>query len=113
MPVKYKQYFRNAIKKNKDLFDSFDDIYEKYDGNPKKWENDFKKLGGEVLIELKKTEDKLCQQSEKSSYAKFSQQLADKFWEEVRKHYPKIDEVGSESISERANPAAEVINDLF
>jgi hypothetical protein len=36
----------------------------------------------------------LCGKSENSGYGKFSTSLSDKFWGEVRKYVPEVDNVG-------------------
>ena len=42
---------------------------------------------------------KLCAQMGKGQYSKFSEQLSEKFWAEVRKIFPKIDFVGVKDIT--------------
>lgn len=89
--VKYKQYIKNLIEKEKDLFESFKKAHFEYEQG--KNEDEFHKVGSEVVKKLKQTEDKLCLQTETGQYNKYSNQLSDKFWDEVRRLYPKIDEV--------------------
>lgn len=110
MSVKYKEFYKKTLKKNKSLFEDFEIVHEKYAKNPIKYKEEFNRIGGEIMVILKKAEDKLCFQSEQSRFAKYSEQLSQKFWDEVKKDFPKIEEV---STSSNALPAEDIIDDLF
>jgi len=93
MPVKYKKYYKDLLEREKELFVEFKKVHDAFDKDPEKWKNDFNRLGSEVLLKLKKTENSLCARSELSKYAKYSTKLADKVWLLARKNFPKIDMV--------------------
>jgi|GEM_PF-271630 len=104
--VKYKLYIKNLIEKEKELFENFNKAHLDYMRG--KNEKKFHEIGTEVVKKLKQTEDKLCLQTETGQYNKYSNQLSDKFWDEVRRLYPKIDEVKVVPVTEGVN-----IDDLF
>ena len=79
---------------NKYIFHSFQKLHDDYSHDPKKWQNTFNSEGQKVLHIIQKWENTLCAKSESGKYAKFSSNLADKFWTEVRLVFPKIDYVG-------------------
>lgn len=82
------------MSEQKELFDNFSDIHREYMLNSGQWQKLFNQYGGEVLEIIRNYERKLCAQMGKGQYSKFTEQLSEKFWEEVRKVFPKIDFVG-------------------
>lgn len=85
---------------NKGLFDEFKGIHDRYGMEQDlplqagKLQDEFNKIGAEVLVVIKQWEDKLCGHSEGSGYASYSGGLAQKFQDEIRKAFPFIDSVG-------------------
>lgn len=92
--TKYKEYFDMMLRENKELFDEFRGIHDKYGMEQDKLQNEFNKIGGKVLNVIRTWEDKLCGRSEGSGYASYSGGLAQKFQDEIRKVFPMIDNVG-------------------
>ena len=92
--TKYKKYFDDMIAQNKELFESFRETHDNYVKSPKDWKDKFNSEGEKVLEVVKHYENLLCHHSENVGYGKFSTNLADKFWVEVRLHFPRIDFVG-------------------
>ncbi len=92
--TKYKQIFDEMIKKNRELFIKFKITHDMYANDKKTWSNQFNEEGEKVLEIIREYENILCKHSEQGKYSKFSGNLAEKFWIEVRKNYPKIDFVG-------------------
>lgn len=82
------------IAKNKELFIRFKIVHDQYQTDPQTYRQEFNELGTQVLPIIQEYENSLCGKSETSGYAKFSSKLAEKFQEEVRKNYPRIDFVG-------------------
>lgn len=82
------------MEKNEWLFGEFKKVHDGYMLNPQKYEEQFNKLGKEVVDEIREWERRLCGFSEKGQYGVFSSKLAEKFWNEVRAYFPKIDFVG-------------------
>ena len=92
--TKYKEYYDLMVSANKELFDEFKTIHDRYGMEEEKFQNEFNRVVAKVQIVLKEWEDKLCGRSEGSGYASYSGGLAQKFQDEVRKHFPFIDNIG-------------------
>lgn len=91
---KYKKAVEQMISENKEIFDNFKVVHDNYVLDRNKWTVEFNKQGEVVLEIIRKYEKLLTLHSDNSSFSKFSTNLSDKFWAEVRKIYPKIDFVG-------------------
>ncbi len=92
--TKHQEYYQKMIDQNLDLFSKFQDLHDKYVLEPKKWQGEYNAVGEQVVTIIREWERKLCTESEKGKFGKFSNNLADKFWELVRTDYPRIDFVG-------------------
>ena len=82
------------VHNNWKLFTSFKNLHDRYLIEPEACHREFNAEGEKILGVIREWERRLCQQTEKGQYSKFSSGLADKFWELVRADYPKIDFVG-------------------
>lgn len=91
---KYRDYFRKMLEENEELFANFSQVHSKYANDKQTHQEEFNKVGDEVMLVVREWEGRLCGHSEKGQYAKFSSTLADKFWEEVKAFFPLIDFVG-------------------
>lgn len=91
---KHKQYFEDMLNYNKEIFNEFKIIHDKYLLNPDKFKQEFNEKGEEILNIIRKYENMLCGKSESGKYGKFSSGLSDKFWQLIRFRFPKIDFVG-------------------
>lgn len=83
------------VKKNEKLFSDFKRIHDKVEGD-KSLRKEFNQLGEEVTEIIRVYVDDLCRTSEGSGYGNYTSKLSDKFWNEVRKEFPLIDDVGIE-----------------
>jgi hypothetical protein len=92
----YQKAFQTMIAQNKELFDRFQAIHDAFVLNPHANKAKFNDVGKEVTDVIREYERRLCAQMGKSMYSKFSQNLSEKFWREVRAAFPKIDFVGVE-----------------
>ena len=92
--VKYKQQVQDMLEVNAELFKEFQHIHDKYLQDPQKWQEAFNETGRKVIPVLARWENMLCSKSESGKYGKFSTALADKFREEVKKHFPMVDRIG-------------------
>ena len=79
---------------NKEIFESFKIIHNNYAQDREKWKSEFNRVGEQVLNIIRQYENILCGYSERGSYGKYSTKLSEKFWEEIRKTFPLIDNVG-------------------
>lgn len=91
---KYQQFYDLMIENNKDLFDTFKQVHDAFVLAPDVNRARFNVLGSEVLDVIRDWERRLCGKSESGQYGKFSSGLAQRFWDTIRKTYPKIDFVG-------------------
>lgn len=91
---KYKKYFQEMVEAHPDLFAEFKTVHDNYVQDKATWKAEFNTQGEKVVEIIHEWEQRLCNKSEGGKYGKFSANLADKFWQEVRVEYPKIDFVG-------------------
>lgn len=91
--TKYKQQFQDMVEGHADLFAEFRQSYDQFKQNPKVYGDEFNRVGEKVKQIVQRYDNLLCLKSESGKYGKFSQNLSEKFWEEVRKTYPYIDEL--------------------
>lgn len=92
--TKSQQYFQDMMENHRDLFDDFKKIHDAYVQNPEKMQKEYNTKGEDILALIRRYENMLCNQSEGGRYGKFSANLAEKFWELIRKSFPKIDFIG-------------------
>ncbi len=82
------------LEQNKELFDNFKEIHDEYALNPGQWQKIYNEYGGEIMDIVRTYERKLLVKMGAGKYGRFSANLSDKFIEEIRKIFPKIDFVG-------------------
>jgi len=92
--TKYRQYLLKMLNDNKRLFEDFKKIHDEYSLIPEALQKEFNEQGEKVLEVIREYENRLCANTERGMYNKFSTQLADKFQNEVRTHFPMIDHIG-------------------
>ena len=91
---KYQAIFIRMQDENKELFDNFTQVHDAFILNPDANKVRFNEVGHEVLDVIREYERILCGKTESGQYGKFSSNLSQKFWSEIRKVYRKIDFVG-------------------
>ncbi len=91
---KFKQYYQLMKDNNRELIENFTEIHAGFNQNPDKWSTQFHEVGRDVLDAIRDWERRLCYGTEKGGYAKYSANLSEKYWEEVRSEFPLIDQVG-------------------
>jgi hypothetical protein len=92
--TKYKEYFLKMIEENKTVFDNFKKLHALYEQDESKWQNKLNEDGEVVMDIVREYENRLCSNTERGVYNKFSSGLSEKFQAEVRKTFPKIDHIG-------------------
>lgn len=90
----YQLIYETMIDSNKVLFENFFRLHELYVKNPHLTQHEFNEVGRDVLDVIHDYERKLCGKTEGGQYSKFSTNLSEKFWELIRKDFPKIDYIG-------------------
>src|SRR5690348_16884367 len=91
---KYKEFFQLMVTQNKQDFDEFKKIHDKFTKDPEKYRDQFNRLGSDILDITRDWENRLCRQSEGAGNSKFTTALSEKFQAEVKSHFPKINSVG-------------------
>ncbi|MBN1168515.1 hypothetical protein JXA63_01340 [Candidatus Woesebacteria bacterium] len=91
---KYKDYVQKMMEDNPEVFDEFKIIHSKYELDPDTNQTEFNRVGRIVQEVIREYENRLCRNTERGMYSKFSASLAEKFQNEVRKVFPKVDDIG-------------------
>lgn len=92
--TRYKEAFEQMIRDNKEIFENFKKIHDAYALNEAANQEKFNEVGKEVMNIVRKYEDILCKRSEVNGFGEYTSKLAEKFQNEVRKNFPKIDQIG-------------------
>ena len=92
--VKYKDYIQKMLGENKKQFEDFKKLHDNYTLNQSNLQSEFNKEGEKILEIVREYENRLCSNTERGLYNKYSAGLAQKFQDEVRKEFPMIDHVG-------------------
>lgn len=96
------------IEQNKAAFDEFQKLHDEYALNPEANQEIYNEEGKKIQEIIRKYEDILCGHSEKSGYGNYTASLAEKFHDEVRKHFPKIDYIGIKITRKAVAPSFEI-----
>lgn len=81
------------LKDYNEFFADFKKTCENYKSDPEEWGEKFNEQGTKVLRIVRRYENALCAKSENTGFGKFSENLSEKFWDEVRAYLPLIDQV--------------------
>jgi len=92
--TKYKEYVDKMLAHNRELFDSFRKVHDRYILDPDNLQEELNEIGKKVMSVVNEYEDKLCSQSEKGGYGQYAGKLAEKFRTELRKDFSHINHVG-------------------
>lgn len=92
--TKYKEYAQRMIRENQAAFGAFRKTHDLYSTDNEKYQEEFNREGEKILAIIREWENKLCLQSEKGGYAKFTGGLAEKFQAEIKAFFPLIDHIG-------------------
>ncbi len=94
--TKFQQVFQDMLNKNQSQFDEFRRVHDLYSEDPQKYQKQFDEVGRDIQDIVRRYENVLCGKSEGTGYGKFSTKLSEKFQEQVRQTFPKIDCIGLE-----------------
>lgn len=92
--MKYKEYFNQMVKENKEIFGAFTKIHFEYSTDQERYQEEFNREGEKILKIIHEWENRLCKLSESAGYGTFTGNLAEKFQTETKNHFPLIDHVG-------------------
>jgi len=82
------------LSENKELFADFRKLHSDYSLRPDDLQDKFNTEGKKVMEVVREYENRLCANTERGMYNKFSVNLAEKFQNEVKRVFPMIDHVG-------------------
>jgi hypothetical protein len=88
---KYKKQYQLMLENNKEVLDELKFAFNAYQINPVSNKDRFREVQMRALRTVRKNENALCAKTENTQYSGYSTNLAEKFWEEVRRDYPEID----------------------
>lgn len=94
MSTKYLEVFNEMVKKYEKEFDSFQELHDKYEKAPQKWQSAFNVEGEKIMEIVRVYEDRLCGHMENTQKATYSASLAEKFRNEIKRYLPKLDMIG-------------------
>lgn len=82
------------LDENKEAFDAFAKLHLDYSLNQDSLQEKFNLEGEKIMEIVRNYENKLCAGTENGIYNHYSAGLAEKFQNEVRAHFPLIDNIG-------------------
>ena len=91
---KYKEYFNKMFELHREQFTQFMLVCQDYMSDREAHSEEFHRQGKEVKAIITEWEARLCGRMERGKNSVYSAKIAEKFWDEVRKYFPCIDEVG-------------------
>jgi len=94
MAAKFKETFEEMVSKYEKEFDAFQELHDKYERDPKRWQAEFNLEGGKIMEIVRVYENKLCGHMENTQNATYSAGLAEKFRNEIKRYLPKLDMIG-------------------
>ncbi|MBI2310805.1 hypothetical protein HYU90_03245 [Candidatus Collierbacteria bacterium] len=92
--TKYKQYFKEMLSGNQAIFDDFKKIHDQFALDRMKYQDEFNRQGEVVVEIIHDWEKRLCARMEGGKNGVYSANLSEKFKDEIKKVYPKIDLIG-------------------
>ena len=98
MAAKYLQLFHLMLKANEQALSEFKLLHDKYEKEPKKYQDEYNKEGARFLQIIQKYENMLTSHTENSGYGKYATNLSEKFRSAVKMVYPKLDFIGVQRI---------------
>ena len=93
--TKTDQYYTLMLQQNKELFDSFREIHDKYTAEPDKYHDSFNEVGRDIQDVVRRYENRLCSGTENGGFGKFSTKLSEKFQSLIVKTFPKYNHIGA------------------
>ncbi len=82
------------VSENQELFDDFKKVHDSFADNRMRYQEEFNTKGQIIMEIIQEWEKRLCSRMEGGKNSVYSTNLSEKFREEIKKIYPKIDLVG-------------------
>lgn len=77
-------------------FEEFRQIHDQYRLDNKTHQSEFNRVGKPILEIIREYENRLCSGMERGVFGKYSDKVAEKFWDRVKKEFPLVELVGVE-----------------
>lgn len=94
MATKFKEMFNEMVTKHEKEFDTFQELHDKYEDDPRKYQAEYNLEGAKIMEIVREYEDRLCGHMENTKNATYSANLAEKFRGEIKRYLPKLDMIG-------------------
>lgn len=94
MAIKYLEIFDEMVEKHEKEFDAFQELHDKYEKDPRRWQGEFNREGEKIMEIVRLYENRLCGHMENTNNATYSAGLAEKFRNEIKRYLPKLDMIG-------------------
>ena len=94
MATKYLEIFNEMVTKHEKAFDTFQELHDKYEKDPQKWQSEFNSEGAKIMEIVREYENRLCGHMENTNNATYSANLAEKFRNEIKRYLPRLDMIG-------------------
>lgn len=91
---RYKEYVKLMIDENKETFAAFKVLHDKYALDPRAHQKEYNEGGSKIQDIIRDYDDRLCRNTERGVYNKFSGGLSEKFHAELKKVFPMIEHIG-------------------
>lgn len=91
--TKYRQYYQDMVTHNQKLFTDFKVVHDQYVAKEIDQQK-YNATGMRIVDIIRDWDRRLCSAMGRGAFSKYSEQLSEKFWSEVRKEYSHIDKVG-------------------
>ncbi|OGD69741.1 hypothetical protein A3A84_01050 [Candidatus Collierbacteria bacterium RIFCSPLOWO2_01_FULL_50_23] len=92
--TKYKKYFQEMRGANQEAFKQFRKIHDLFATDRVRYQDDFNREGQKIMEIIQEWEKRLCSRMEGGKNSVYSANLSEKFRNEIRSEFPKIDLVG-------------------
>ncbi len=86
--------FKEMVSKYEKEFDKFQELHDKYEIDPRSWQEEFNREGAKIMEIVRDYENRLCGKMENTANATYSANLSEKFRNEIKRYLPKLDMIG-------------------
>ena len=94
--TKFTETYKKMWTDNAELMKEFQAVHDLYTQDRATNSQAFNEVGKKVMEVLRDYENRLCSGMERGMYGKYSDKVAEKFWQRVKKDFPMIEMVGVE-----------------
>ena len=94
--TKFTEIYKKMWTDHAEVLDEFREIHDQYQADRVGNSQEFNEKGKVVMDILREYEDRLCSGMERGQFGKYSDKVAEKFWQRVKKDFPMIEMVGVE-----------------